>query len=356
MLAMNREVAVVVGVLCSATVAFADEATARKLFDSGERAYNLGEFDKAVDLFKQAYEQWPEPAFLFNIAQTFRQIGDCKQALFFYKRFLALKERDTKKPLRPQLKEEVDKRIVELEECMRRELANKPPTQLENGASTTSTTTTTTPANATAGPKTAAKPEAEPVDEPEEEAAPETPASTAPSLLSVRAIGGASRLSAGNLNKTFRFSGAITGGYPLSVADPFSVELGATLSFLPVPYTTMADEKGSGALFGILANVAPTYEIIPNLSARADLGVGVLVFSGLDKDGNPFTEGGAPATGALSTLHVRAAVSGDYAIGQNLVVTATPFAFAYSPSPKGFASRVSSLSTLSFLVGVGYRR
>src|SRR5688572_19522446 len=99
---MIREVAVVVGVVCSAGVAFADEATARKLFDDGERAYNLGEHDRAVDLFKKAYEQWPEPAFLFNVAQTYRQIGNCKQALFFYKRFLSLKEQDTKKPLRPQ--------------------------------------------------------------------------------------------------------------------------------------------------------------------------------------------------------------------------------------------------------------
>ena len=96
---------VVVGLtvaLWSAT-AFADEASARKKYDAGERAYNLGEFHKAVELFKEAYADWPEPAFLFNIAQTYRQAGDCKQALFFYKRFLALKQQDTKKPIKPEL-------------------------------------------------------------------------------------------------------------------------------------------------------------------------------------------------------------------------------------------------------------
>ena len=126
--------------LCSSIPAFADEATARKSFEAGERAYNLGEFSKAVELFKKAYEEWPEPAFLFNMAQTYRQQGDCKQALFFYKRFLALKLNDTKKPIKPELKKEVDSRIVELEECTRREIANKPPDTLDNGSGSTTST------------------------------------------------------------------------------------------------------------------------------------------------------------------------------------------------------------------------
>ena len=91
-------------------------------------------------------------------------------------------------------------------------------------------------------------------------------------------------------------------------------------------------------------------------SARLDVGVGVLVFSGLDKQGNPFTMNGTAATGALSTFHTRVAVSADYAVTPNVVVTATPIAFAYSPAPSGFDPSISSLTTLSFLVGVGYRR
>jgi hypothetical protein len=53
---------------------------------------------------------------------------------------------------------------------------------------------------------------------------------------------------------------------------------------------------------------------------------------------------------------VRGAVSADYAVTPNVVITATPFAFAYTPSPAGFMSAISSLTTMSFLVGVGYQR
>ena len=83
---------------------------------------------------------------------------------------------------------------------------------------------------------------------------------------------------------------------------------------------------------------------------------GQLVFSGLEKMNNPFTMDGQPATGPLSSLHMRAAASVDYEIVSGLAITATPIAYAYSPAPKGFAAGVSTLTTLSFLIGVGYRQ
>ena len=49
------------------------------------------------------------------------------------------------------------------------------------------------------------------------------------------------------------------------------------------------------------------------------------IFAGLDKMGNPFTAGGAAATGPLTVFHVRAAVSGDYLVTPNVVITVTPF-------------------------------
>ena len=341
---MKRVLAAVLIVAASAGIAVADEATARKNFDDGERAYNLGEFKKAVDLFKQAYDQWPEPAFLFNVAQTYRQIGDCKQALFFYKRFLSLKEQDTKKPLRPQLKEEVEKRIVELEECVKRELAAKPPQQLDNGGTSTGPTTTPTgPAVPPDGIK----------DAPEE---PIEPTSTAPSTLSVRALAGASKLSAGDLDTKLQFTAGILGGYPLAINDKLTLELGAVFGFTPVPYTTFDDQEGNASLLAIIANVAPSYEVIPKLSVRADVGLGVMLFSGLTEEMNPFTEDGASASGALTVFHFRTGLSIDYAVTPNVVVTATPIAFAYSPAPEGFDSTISSLTNLSFMAGVGYRR
>ena len=363
---MFRAVVGLTVALLSST-AFADEATARKKYDAGERAYNLGEFDKAVNLFKEAYADWPEPAFLFNIAQTYRQVGDCKQALFFYKRYLALKQSDTKKPLSPARQSEVEQRIGELEECIRRELASKPPDALDNGTGSTSSTqgkptsqnaASTTGTTGTSTSTTAQAPEQS--DEGEEDEEEEQPTDAAsglqPSLISARLDAGAALLTAGELETPTLFSGALIAGYPLALNDKLALELGAAFSFAPVPFTTTMDEKGSGMLVGALANVAPSYTLIPKLAARLDVGAGVLVFSGLDKQGNPFTMNGTAATGALSTFHARVAVSADYAVTPNVVVTATPIAFAYSPAPSGFDPSISSLTTLSFLVGVGYRR
>ena len=350
-------------VLCASGLAMADEATARKDFSAGERAYNLGDFNKAVELFKKAYEEWPEPAFLFNIAQTYRQSGDCKQALFFYKRFLALKQNDTKKPLKPELKKEVENRIAELEECTRREIANKPPDQLDNGQSTpdtnptTTTTPRTTPANTTTTkPTTTANPEDGEEDDGEEEEPPPMTATGQPKVVVVRAVGGAGKLNAGNLDTPLQFFGTVVGGYPLALNDKLRVELGAALSFTPVPYSTTTGDSGSGAVIGILANAGGAYTLIPKLVGRLELGAGVSVFSGLDKMGNPFTENGVPATGALGSFLVRVAVSADYAVTPNVVITATPFAFAYAAAPAGFDPSISSLTTMSFMVGVGYQK
>jgi hypothetical protein len=346
---MSRGAAVILSVVCSAAIAFADESSARKLFDDGERAYNLGEFDKAVSLFKQAYEAWPEPAFLFNVAQTYRQMGDCKQAVFFYKRFLALKEQDTKKPLKPERKAEIENRIAELDACVKRELAAKPPTELDKGGSGTQHTdnkSTADKSNETDGETDD--------DEDGEQNGGEASDSTQPHLMSIRAILGAAKLGAGDLATKFQFGGTLVGGYPLTLAPKFQLELGAAISFSPVPYTTSSDAKGTASLIGILANVAPTIEVIPKLSIRADLGVGVLAIPGLGMADNPFTTG--PADGALSALHVRGALSADYAVTPNIVVTLTPISFGYSPPPAGFIDEIKSLTLLAFFAGVGYRQ
>lgn len=63
-------------------------AKAKELYDEGITAYNLGEFDKAIAKFKEAYALDPEPGFLFNIAQAYRLEENYKQALYFYRTYL----------------------------------------------------------------------------------------------------------------------------------------------------------------------------------------------------------------------------------------------------------------------------
>jgi tetratricopeptide (TPR) repeat protein len=74
---------------------------------SGQSHYNLNEFSEALQDFKEAYRLHPDPAFLFNIAQCERQLGDFDEAIKFYRSYLR------NKPEAPNAKE-VQKKIDEL--------------------------------------------------------------------------------------------------------------------------------------------------------------------------------------------------------------------------------------------------
>jgi hypothetical protein len=353
----------VLGLCTTLGIARADEATAKQRYEAGEHAYNLGQFQHAIELFTQAYEQWPEPAFLFNIAQAYRQAGDCKQALFFYKRFLSLKATDTKKPIKPAIKEEVEGRITELEDCVKREIASKPPDSLDNGSGTMTTVTPPPkPVPTAAGTATTAKPVATATDKPDGDDEDEGETRVVkrgdyqPRVISVRLTAGAAKLSAGTLDTPMQPSVALFAGYPIAINRKLEVDVGPAFTFTPMPYGTTSSGDGTASLFAVAADAGLAYTVIPRLAVRGDLGLGVQVMSGLEKPGNPFTTDGSPATGALSTFFARIAASAEYAVTQNILVTATPFAFAYAPAPTGFLSSISSLTTLSFLVGVGYRQ
>ena len=60
---------------------------AKALYESGTSHYNLNEFDDALHDFKEAYRVRPDPVFLFNIAQCYRQLGDPKAAASFYRSY-----------------------------------------------------------------------------------------------------------------------------------------------------------------------------------------------------------------------------------------------------------------------------
>jgi tetratricopeptide (TPR) repeat protein len=69
-----------------------DAATkaAKKHYDKGEKLFNLGRYDAALDEYQKAFDAKPVPAFLFNIGQCYRNLGDFEQAVFSFKRFLKL--------------------------------------------------------------------------------------------------------------------------------------------------------------------------------------------------------------------------------------------------------------------------
>src|SRR4051812_31341344 len=84
-----------------AAPASADPAKARAHFDLGKRYFEVDEYRKAIEEFKAAHVEEADPAFLYNIAECYRHMGENKEALVFYRRFLALSPPNA--PARPSV-------------------------------------------------------------------------------------------------------------------------------------------------------------------------------------------------------------------------------------------------------------
>ncbi len=72
-----------------------DKNAARAEWRDGNVAYNLGHFDDAANHYEAAYKLVQDPAFLFNIAQSYRMGGKLDQALDLYRAFLRTTSVDT---------------------------------------------------------------------------------------------------------------------------------------------------------------------------------------------------------------------------------------------------------------------
>jgi hypothetical protein len=104
--------------LLSATPALAapptleEKAKAREHYQKGLTHYDIKEYSDALAEFKNAYRVVQDPAFLFNIAQCYRKLGQDIEALDYYRNYLR------RFPNAPN-HAEVERRIQEIE----RELA-----------------------------------------------------------------------------------------------------------------------------------------------------------------------------------------------------------------------------------------
>jgi len=370
-----------------------DKKKALELYNQGNTQYNLGRWKQAIEFFTQAYEVYNAPEFLFNIAQAHRQDGNCPEALFFYRRYLANKPGATNKT-------EVDGFIKELEGKCTEATGSGTATGTGTGTAGTGTGTTTTgtgtagtgtgttttgtgrtgtgtttgtgtgrtgtgtgtPTGTGTGTKTrtadttTVSNDDDETEEDDTEGGLETEGGGRAHLFVASAAAGPSFLSAGDLETPVHMAFAVGGAYPLWF-DKVGVEPGALITYSPVPWEgTMDGVKGTAGLTALLANVAGTYPIVPSLpalTARADLGLGVLIMSGL-KRGTPFLEDDQFADGAISMFHARFALGADYMVTPNIAVFAQPVVLSFSPASK-LRDGISSLTRYEILFGAGYR-
>lgn len=359
-----------IAVLLLPALAWADPKTPEGWYEEGSNQYNLGNFDKAIEAFKQGFALEPDEGkkanYLYNVAQSYRQTKDCKNALFFYRRYLALKANDTVKPIPPKKRKEVEDFITQLDLCVKQQASvsekppvnNLPPDGDAGDKGQPSDTGHKEPRKDVAMGAPGTVPASGPGGDDDDSGSVTRPATAGSAhLISVRFTGGGTKVSAGGNPVPVQATFALTAGYPIPISDKLTVEVGAALTFTPVPFDPMhgtAGESKTAQLWGVVANGSVAYEVMPKLALRADLGLGALFFAGLED--SPFIVSGSMVTGALSMFHVRGAASADYAITPNLVLTATPIAFTYSPPHDGLASDITSITSIDFLVGIGYRK
>jgi tetratricopeptide (TPR) repeat protein len=76
-------------IVCAlANVARADKQQAETSYRRASQHYDLGEYAQALDDFKEAYRNFEDPSFLYNIAQCYRQLNDKPAAVRAYRTFL----------------------------------------------------------------------------------------------------------------------------------------------------------------------------------------------------------------------------------------------------------------------------
>lgn len=85
-----------------------DVGAAKTHFYRGTRFYEVGEYRQALEEYKAAHLAKADPAFLYNIAQCHRQLGELEQAVTMYKRFLTASPNAVNRS-------DVEKRVAELE-------------------------------------------------------------------------------------------------------------------------------------------------------------------------------------------------------------------------------------------------
>ena len=319
--------------------AFADKDKSVEIYKSAKKKYNLGEFEAAIALFKEAYDEFEAPAYLYNIAQAYRQLGNCKKSLFFYERFLAEKpgsdQEATIKGYVAELESECGeessdaKMITEVDDPIK-----KPPPPApelgETGAVPASTVSAKTSGGAvTAGPIT---------DEPRGP------------LVVASAEVGLALFQMGEVSTPVAPTLRIGAAYPV-LEGALRVDVGVNLLLSTMSYREAMGD--SSVLFSsYLLNAGASYGLSEVLRIGGDVGVGLFRFAGVES-GNPFTAGSS-AQDAHTSVALRLGASAQYALSEDMLLSLSP-AFSYAGAHDELASDIGAVTNLQILTGVRYR-
>ena len=98
----------------TATASATDKAAAREAYRVAIQHFNLGEFNEALTSFKEAYRNFEDPTFLYNIAQCQRQLGLKQEAILSYRAYL-------RESPQAENRDEVLRLVASLDEALKQE-------------------------------------------------------------------------------------------------------------------------------------------------------------------------------------------------------------------------------------------
>lgn len=355
--------AVAVLITIGAGPAMADKARSVEIYKKAAKSYKAGHFDRALELFLSAYDEHPSPAYLYNIAQTYRELGNCEKALSYYDQFLekskrrayrAVIERRAKK-LRAECGDEVPAPAMDAEPAASTEPATADPQ--EGGVDTALTEAggqeSGLEASPAAGPTGPAGQNSGSAGAQVTLTHPEAPAAQAGTFrgtgLVLDAAAGVAYHSMGEVVVPITPAMQVGGGYGF-VAGPVTLVAGGEVTLVTMPYTSDAGDKT--ALFAeVMATGAARYGIGDKIAVGAEVGVGLWRWPGL-KAGNPFSAAGE-ATDAAMTVAGRGGVFGELALSSALAARiAVPVVVALAPD--AVAEALSPTTRIEVLVGLRY--
>lgn len=154
--------AVVILALTTSAAALGDDLReeAKQHFTEAEKQFQLGHFADAAKEYEAGYNLYPRPGFLWDIAQSYRKLGENEKALHFYKQYVLNAKPGTKTAVNvPEAQEQI--RVLEPLVAAQQKAKSSPPDSVV-GSDAEKETPPAEPSTRVAVPPAVASPNAPP--------------------------------------------------------------------------------------------------------------------------------------------------------------------------------------------------
>ncbi|MGE0550830.1 MAG: tol-pal system YbgF family protein [Kofleriaceae bacterium] len=342
----------VVGLVCAATAARADQQTSLDHYESGRRAYGAAQFETAIAEFERAYQEFPAPEYLHDLGQAHRRLNQCRTAIDYFERYLQAMPK-------PSNRAQTEALIASLEAtCPADQPSSTEPSPVDpappNETAAASSSADPAPPNETAAASSSADDPRAPaltrvasITKSQPRSTPTGPTIStttnrrSPSPYSVSVGAGIVRLRAGKV--IMPAVGQVEAAIRRRIGHHGDLHLGGGLTLARIPYEDMA--SGTAWLGGPIITADATTTLSSHLAVMIGVGVGLDLFGGLD-GGNPFVMNNQPS-GVVVLPRVRGELGVVWRFTDDVALRVTPVAYQRSHRSRTLAPDIGSLHGFS---------